>query len=103
MGRLLANDSRRNPRRRCGQGLRLVEYCDKDQFDKLPPSFRDAELKRKVRKMGWEERAAFIELARGDMYKHMFYAARNGSKVRKTVRAFVGSATSILLEGALHA
>ena len=72
-----------------------MEYCDKDQFDKLPPSFRDAELKRKVRKMGWEERAAFIELARGDMYKHMFYAARNGSKVRRTVRALVGSATSI--------
>ena len=82
----MANDSRRNPRLRCGQGLRLVEYCDKDQFDKLPPSFRDAELKRKVRKMGWEERAAFIELARGDMYKHMFYAARNGSKVRMTMR-----------------
>ena len=88
MGRLLPNDSRLNPRLRCAQGLRLVEYCDKDQFDKLPPSFRDAELKRKVRKMGWEERAAFIELARGDMYKHMFYAARNGSKVRKTVRGF---------------
>ena len=102
MCRLLANDSRRNPQLRCAQGLRLVEYCDKDQFDKLPPSFRDAELKRKVRKMGWEERAAFIELARGDMYKHMFYAARNGSKVRRTVRAFAGPATSIW-KRALHA
>jgi hypothetical protein len=29
--------------------------------------------------MSFEKRAAFVELARGDMYKHMFYAARNGS------------------------
>lgn len=36
-------------------------------------------VKRKVNKMGAEERYAFIELARGDMYKHMFYTARNGS------------------------
>ena len=26
-------------------GLRLVEYCDKDQFNKLPESFRDPESK----------------------------------------------------------
>ena len=36
--------------------MRLIEYCDKDQFNKLPESFRDAEIKRKVNKMSAEER-----------------------------------------------
>jgi hypothetical protein len=32
--------------------------------------------------MSWEQRAAFIELVKGDVYKHMFYAAKNGSASR---------------------
>eukprot|EP01047_Picozoa_sp_COSAG01_P061638 COSAG01_NODE_7727_length_3082_cov_2.513577_2_plen_121_part_00 len=39
-------------------------------------------MNRSVSEMSWEQRAAFIELVKGDVYKHMFYAAKNGSASR---------------------
>ena len=58
-------------------GLRMVEWTDKENFDTLPASFHDRELQEAVHSMDWKERAAFIELVKGDVYKHMFYTAKN--------------------------
>ena len=44
-------------------GMRMVEWCDKENFDTLPASFSDRELRAAVKNdMTWEERATFVEL-----------------------------------------
>lgn len=61
----------------------MIEWCDKQNFERLPSGFEaDQELKDLVGEMDWQKRAAFIELAKGDVYKHMFYAAKNSSSAK---------------------
>eukprot|EP00494_Astrolonche_serrata_P027572 UN27835 len=57
------------------QGLGIIEFQDDDNY-KMPHALKDKEIRSIVEELPYIKQKAFVELYKGDIYKHYFYAAK---------------------------